>query len=128
MSINLPLSSSVGQPSIQFNPNVQYSQFNSITQPSSLAPLQQDCFVKSKNTTNIPSENIQETETMGDIGVYYCKSSVSQIQAKIRDKKRDLEFNKRQLLSYPDNPKYGREIEKLEKEIKALEKELRNAC
>jgi len=110
-------------------PNINYNQYSSTPTTNPLAPLQQDCFVKSE----IPAEILGSSEQIGEIyqaklAASYSSSSISQMQAKLREKERALEFNKKQLSRYPDNPKYGREIEKLEKEIKELKREISKAC
>ena len=114
----LPIYSNVGFKSV-----ANYNQYNTNSIPLS----QQDTFVK---TTPAETTENNKTEDENDLKEFYRLSggSISYLQSKLNDKKRELAFYEKQLSKYPSNTDYGRKVDKLRREIKELEKEIRKAC
>lgn len=125
MSVNMPVGVMPNNVSNIYKPVACAQQYMPYAVSNPLAPLEQDCFVKT--TTPDIDSNKTPTEDV-KIGTSYAYKSVSDLQSKLRSKQRDLEFNKRQLSKYPNNPEYGMKIDKLEKEIKELERQIARAC
>ena len=122
--------------SVDVLPNLVYNPVNSVYRPTvnynpysvsttcPLAPLEQDCFVKSVAPCEENIDNEDEVLLYKQYLGSTVPQSVSSLQTELRDKQRKLEYNKRMLRDYPDNPKYGREIDKLEREIQDLKRQI----
>lgn len=109
MWADLPFNTSYVYAGAQQNPiayNNQYQPLPGLTFPPE---LQYDGFYKNKDV------------------MLYEKGTVSDLQSKLNDKKQELEHCKKMLLRYPDEIKYGRRIDELNKEIAELEKEIAKA-
>ncbi len=128
MSVNALQSASTIPVNAVYKPIPVYNQYMSYPAMSPFAPLKQDVFVKSGDILNQDKEATEDKKEEVAIDTYYSYSSVQDLQNRINQKKRELEFNKRQLAKYPNNPEYGWKIDKLEKEIKELERQLQKAC
>ena len=128
MSVNVPQSMPTIPVNVGYKPIPVYNQYMSYPAMNSFAPLEQDVFVKSGDILNQDKEAIEDEKDEIINGTYYSYSSVQDLQNRINQMKRELEFNKKQLAKYPNNPEYGWKIDKLEKEIKELVRQLQKAC